>query len=211
MKKVKKKVRDLNVGDLLVGARGEPVEVTHLFPIETPNKMYRITLEDGSTVDCSGDHLWYAETTEDRSEAKVKSLKDFLNNYELAEVLRDGEGCGTIEEIGDYLGDDENERICITHIMKGLGHVIEVNFQDPKQDKTGLSHYEKYADDHGIVRLYDLHAVIKRIYDLKEQNAKGEDIMLGQVYTTQDLLDKIQEGQEIFLLKHLDTANAEEE
>lgn len=48
---------DIRVGDYLFGPDGEPTQVIAI-PYRGRRKQYRMTFDDGSHVDCSGEHLW---------------------------------------------------------------------------------------------------------------------------------------------------------
>lgn len=48
---------DIHAGDLLWGPDGEPTRVVAI-PYRGRRQQYRVTFDDGSRVDCSGEHLW---------------------------------------------------------------------------------------------------------------------------------------------------------
>lgn len=47
----------LKVGDVIIGSNGQPTNVIGVFPLGR-RSVYRITMKDGSSVDCTDDHLW---------------------------------------------------------------------------------------------------------------------------------------------------------
>ena len=56
-----KHMADIHVGDYVFGQDGKPAKVL----IESPifhKPMYRVTFDDGSTIDASGDHIWTVKT-----------------------------------------------------------------------------------------------------------------------------------------------------
>lgn len=55
-----KKVGDIRVGDIVFGSNGEPTTITGVFPQKEQKQIYLITLKDGRTIKCSGDHIWHA-------------------------------------------------------------------------------------------------------------------------------------------------------
>jgi len=55
------KMRDIQLGDVVVTPGGETASVIALHP-QGFKDVYRITLSDHTTVDCSGDHLWKVYT-----------------------------------------------------------------------------------------------------------------------------------------------------
>lgn len=52
------KISDIQPGDHVYNRLGQAVEVLQVFPQPEPLDVYRITLKDGRTIECSGDHLW---------------------------------------------------------------------------------------------------------------------------------------------------------
>lgn len=68
-----KPLRKIKVGDKIVGSDGKAVVVTHVYDSYVPDKMYEITMEDGQTIKCSANHLWYCETQTD-----IKEKKEYL-------------------------------------------------------------------------------------------------------------------------------------
>ena len=55
-------VADLEVGDTIFGVDGKPTKVTHLHPIITPEKAYKVTFRNGESIVVDADHLWETET-----------------------------------------------------------------------------------------------------------------------------------------------------
>lgn len=51
-------IGDLKTGDTIYGPDGKPTKVTHLHPIVTPAKAYKITFKSGETLVADADHLW---------------------------------------------------------------------------------------------------------------------------------------------------------
>lgn len=48
---------DIKVGDTVFDEKGKPTKVTHVFP-QGEKDVYRVTLVDGTFLDCCEDHLW---------------------------------------------------------------------------------------------------------------------------------------------------------
>jgi DNA-binding XRE family transcriptional regulator len=84
-----KAIGELQVGDLVSGASGQPVRVMGVYP-QGKRPAYRVTFNDGISVVCDLDHLW-AVNTKWRQHAKrpyrVLTLRQIL-----AEGLSDGMG-----------------------------------------------------------------------------------------------------------------------
>ncbi|EAX47548.1 protein of unknown function DUF264 [Thermosinus carboxydivorans Nor1] len=49
---------DVQVGDELFDESGRVCRVVAVFPVQTPDEAYRLTFDDGVSIDACGDHLW---------------------------------------------------------------------------------------------------------------------------------------------------------
>lgn len=77
-----KSIKELSVGDSIIGSDGKPQEVKHLFAWETL-PVWEIKFDDGTTLDTAEEHLWYywiagAEQT------FVRSTKEMLQHSQKA-------------------------------------------------------------------------------------------------------------------------------
>lgn len=69
----RKAVGDVRVGDRLLDEQGQVCRVTALSPIDPAPRSYRLTFDDGSTVDACADHRWL---TFDASEMAALTRRD---------------------------------------------------------------------------------------------------------------------------------------
>jgi superfamily II RNA helicase/transcriptional regulator with XRE-family HTH domain len=84
-----KAIRDLQVGDEVVGALGLPVRVLGVYP-QGRRPGYRVTFTDGVSVVCDLEHLWAVNTKSRRHEGlpwRLLTLGEILD-----EGLEDGDG-----------------------------------------------------------------------------------------------------------------------
>lgn len=51
-------IGDIKVGDYVISEEGKPIKVINVFPQQEKKKIYKITFSDGSTAECTDDHLW---------------------------------------------------------------------------------------------------------------------------------------------------------
>ena len=65
------KIKDIKIGDVVFGSGGKKCNVTNIIDHNT-SKMYRITFDDGSNVDCSENHLWSVTDVATRHDAWLK-------------------------------------------------------------------------------------------------------------------------------------------
>ena len=66
---------DLKEGDEIFDENGSPTKITHLFPIITPEKAYKVILSDGSEIIADPEHLWYTETNSSRASKSMQKTK----------------------------------------------------------------------------------------------------------------------------------------
>lgn len=78
-----KPMKDIEVGDMVISEDGNPYLVTGTFP-QGFRDGYRVTFEDGTHVDCDGEHLWKFKTFSDQRRGrswKVDTLNNIIANY----------------------------------------------------------------------------------------------------------------------------------
>lgn len=78
---------DLKVGDYVFTEHGTPTKVLALHP-QSPDKeldYYRITFNDGQTIDCCGEHLWHTWTHQERKQYmrqdRLVNVREKPQNY----------------------------------------------------------------------------------------------------------------------------------
>ena len=83
------KMKDVKVGDLVIGEDGKAYPVSGVFP-QGMRDVYRIHFNDGTYVDCDKDHLWKFKTFKDirkdrveKSKWKVLSVDEILKKYKI--------------------------------------------------------------------------------------------------------------------------------
>ncbi|KKN74488.1 hypothetical protein LCGC14_0390050 [marine sediment metagenome] len=84
------KLEDLKEGDRLFDEKGEICKVTKLHPIQKSPESYRVTFDDGTTVDACAEHLWLTYTKKDRRKlAKGEEVEPSIKNTkEILETLQ---------------------------------------------------------------------------------------------------------------------------
>lgn len=73
---------EIKVGDKVFGRDGLPTTVTNIFP-QGIKENYRITFQDGRTVECCDEHLWTYSTTyqKNKNRETTNSLKYIIEQY----------------------------------------------------------------------------------------------------------------------------------
>lgn len=79
-------IGSLNVGNMVISARGNPTRVTGVYP-QGKKEVYEITFTEtgkckhASIIECCGEHLWTVRTEEDRYKGtyRVMSTKEMMN------------------------------------------------------------------------------------------------------------------------------------
>ncbi len=74
-----KKVKDVKLGDFLIGSDGKPVKVIGVYP-QGKKKIYSIKFNDGNVVKATGDHLWLvADKNKTEKFNHIYSTEEILN------------------------------------------------------------------------------------------------------------------------------------
>lgn len=75
------KMGDIKVGDKIIAGNGNISKVLGVYP-QGKKAIYKITLDDGSTCKCSGEHLWKVQTIEDRKKGTNRTIEteDMIKN-----------------------------------------------------------------------------------------------------------------------------------
>ena len=77
----------LEVGDEITSATGGKTRIVGIYP-QGVQPVYRVTFNDGTSVECTNDHLWHTRTLSERDHRRqhpgsVRTLR------EIAETLKD--------------------------------------------------------------------------------------------------------------------------
>lgn len=73
------KMKDVKVGDMILGTDGEGHRVLGVYP-QGKKECYRVTFSDGSHVDCSKDHLWTVRKRGNGDSFVTLTLNELLQN-----------------------------------------------------------------------------------------------------------------------------------
>lgn len=77
---------DIALGDTVIGGDGQPCRVTGVYP-QGSVPLYRVTFDDGASVECCDEHLWFTTTRADRRVGAPGAVKSLA---EIRETLRVG-------------------------------------------------------------------------------------------------------------------------
>jgi phosphate starvation-inducible PhoH-like protein len=83
-------IGDLEVGDLVTGADGEPTPVLGVFP-QGRKPVFRVVAQDGASTVCCAEHLWEVRTAADRRRGhpgRVLETQDMIGNLRAAHAHR---------------------------------------------------------------------------------------------------------------------------
>ncbi len=70
-------MRDIAVGDEVVGAEGKPVRVVGVHPRGTMDA-FRVAFNDGTATECTEDHLWTVEALDPRMSSRTLTLGEIV-------------------------------------------------------------------------------------------------------------------------------------
>lgn len=83
-----RRMGDIRTGDLVIGSSGHPTKVLGVFP-QGEKEIFRVTFNDGATVECCDEHLWEVNTPTRRMRGNPPRV---LPLSEIRETLTDAAG-----------------------------------------------------------------------------------------------------------------------
>lgn len=190
-----KTFKELQEGDLIPGTNG-PTMVTKGYDTHIPDEMFRLSFEDDNgelkTIDASGNHLWYVESSIDKSMHSSR-LRDGLKVLKylhpstienLSDIALNGSDheTGLIDMI-ELLKAHGDERIknLLIRVAESIGPVSEENtiLED-------LYSGEKMTSSNS--RLYDASLFSQQVLALGNRKIRKRwPVIVGQVMTTSQL------------------------
>lgn len=192
---VLKNFGDLVPGDRVMGAHGHPVTVVRTYDEHLPETMYRLEFDNGKTIEASGNHLWYCESSLDRSLHRQR-LKE---GPRLLKTLPEGveeqllELAESEEEVDVRLIDmvamlhAEEDRVLtqvLVRVAESLGHIAEEN----------TAYEDLYSGEEvgkTTLRTYDARLFAQQLLSLRDKKLRKRwPVVVGQVLTTEQLLLK---------------------
>lgn len=193
------KLEDIQVGDYVPGTKGH-VMVSRVYETHLPEKMYELTFEGKKGVEkkieASGNHLWYVETSLDKSLHKKRlkegkkvfsQIKD-ENVVEMLKILEIEDkteiGLNDVVNLVEAYNDTEMVNHLI-RIAESIGPVA-----DEKKTVQEMGTGEIFEEQ--TVRLYDGHQFIQQIMSFIDKKfSKNFPIIVGKVLTTNELVDLV--------------------
>lgn len=183
-------MKDLKVGDVIVGPNGERTEITDVYEEHIPERMYELTMANGETIKCSGNHLWYCESDSDRKGRKKyeRLAKKYFKKRGVPKLRNDNPEFA-LELMIEFLGGSEWEDTFIQKACESLGPVSMI----PQ---------EYYEDDlftpvaRNVTYLYSYNDIVKsleRMNSVVTSKEKGY-FYFGKVRTTDQIFSIIDEN-----------------
>lgn len=185
---------DVEPGDWVLGSDGQPVEVTRVHDVHTPESMWEIELNDGTVVKASGNHLWYCETKLDWElhALRKKESRKALESVITPQILKLLDEASKKEELVETsMADMVTLLQAATHpeildvvvrVAESLGHVAE-------QTTT----FDVLDDDEiepEMIRMYDARSFASQLLALTGLRPYRKiPIIVGSVMTTDAMME----------------------
>lgn len=83
-------IEHLQINDIIIAGDGTPTIVTGVYPQGSVN-LYRVKFSDKTEIECSGDHLWYAQRY-------TRSRPEVINTHQLLVDLHDFHTVGSVQK-----------------------------------------------------------------------------------------------------------------
>lgn len=185
-----KKFGELTKNDVILTPTNQETRVTQAYQTHLPQKMFELTFADGTTINASGNHLWYIESTTDkqnhadRIKKTRKTLQKIITPQIETKLLKNTTQTHTettLTEIFHLLECDNEHYPIIARIAESIGHVAEetIIYED-------LYDGEQQTGD--TIRTYDAQLFSQQILSLShKKHARKWPIIKGRVVTTEDL------------------------
>lgn len=185
---------ELKEGDYITGSDGLPVRVVAAYEEHIPASMYRLTFDNGKTLEASGNHLVYVVSSVDRSlhSSRLKAGQEALRNLSNKSKLQLLELALSFDEpvegsLADMLqlvegqGDPVLTPVLV-RVAESLGPIAEeaTTYQDMA---TGESAPEE------VLRKYDARLFAQQLLSLRDARYRRRwPLILGRVVTVENLL-----------------------
>jgi len=193
------KFGDLQDGDIIRGANGEPLVVKKGYDTHIPETMYEIESDDGKTIKASGNHLWYIETSNDYSLHRqrrisgrkiVKELNEEAVKLLVETAESDDEIETSVADMIELIGSRKDSEVVnmIVRIAESLGHIAE-NSSEMSDIHTG----EVIKSDN---RTYDAKLFAQQILSMMGRKMqKRWPLIVGRVVTTEQLVNFYEDAE----------------
>lgn len=189
-----KLMRDIEVGDEVIGSSGQSIDVTGVYP-QGKKHIYKVKFTDGVTVKCSGDHLWFTMTLNEKRHSKGFSVKTTL---EIMDSIKNKHGqknhrvpilSGPVQFnprdvsvdpylLGVLLGDG--------HVRKGAARIASIDEEIIGECENRLPHgvsiKHRKGCDYALVSENGNNALLKQLYDLNLVGAKSPEKFIPDNY-----------------------------
>lgn len=184
---------DLQPGDQLIGSDGQPVTVTKVYDEHIPESMWEITLEDGSMVKASGNHLWYCETRLDWElhSLRKRTAKKFLKNVTPQAI-------GILEESAAKDQPVETRLVDMVTLLQAASSQDFVNVVERVADSIGhvsenTMVFEDIAgegEEEESIRTYDARLFAQQLLKLTgKRKYKHYRLIVGAIMTTDAMME----------------------
>lgn len=193
------KFGDLQDGDIIRGANGEPLMVKKTYNTHIPETMYEIEADNGNIIKASGNHLWYIETSNDYSMHRQrrisgKKIVSKLNSDALQLLVETAESEDEIEtsvaDMIELVGSRKDPEVVqmIVRIAESLGHIAENN-----SEMSDLHTGEKITTEN---RTYDAKLFSQQILSMFGRKMKKRwPLIIGRVVTTEQLVTLYEDAE----------------
>ena len=98
-------IKNINVGDYVIGSNGKPTMVTGVFP-QGERDIYKVTFSDGVSCRCDREHLWTVNTWKQRH---LKPMKHGIRKHHIDESFKTVKTLGELMDSGFRLPKKHNE------------------------------------------------------------------------------------------------------
>ena len=190
---------ELVEGDVILGPDGSPVAVTRAYDPHLPERMYELELEDGTTIQASGSHLWYVEPASDllahglrlKEARRLLKPKDWREEaLTVAEAEEPYEiALSDLMNFFDFIKDERSRYFLLVRVLESLGPIVE-------EEVIREDYLTGELVDSAVEKVYDARRVFQQLLSLTGDRTyrRRWPVVVGRVVTTDVLFHRYPEA-----------------
>lgn len=193
-----KKLRDLQVGDIIFNENGEETKIIAESPIFYDKKTYRVSFDNQTAIIASEDHLWNVNSSSLHFKNRVMNTVELKEKVECPVSKRHGRPYIDINKpirykkkellippyiLGLWLGDGHSDSGRITAKINDASELM----MKLKNNKYELSEFHQYHENSGQFTFYKLKTDLQTLNLLKNKHIP-EEYLTASIYQRIQLL-----------------------
>ena len=167
-------IGELREGDTIFGRDGKPCKVTHLSPIQTPERAYKLTLSDGQSFIACSNHQWVASDRNDRVALRrpkhraaldrARQLETLAARYRELALTFSPTHESTLAQIAELSSTLEGATVTTSLGVQAALDMVETPFEVKRRARE--RHFEKDVVKHDPVQVFEAPEALETLVEL---------------------------------------------